>query len=417
MTKYSRILGIHCLYPVHDGLPEVIEDAVICMEGETISWVGERLTAPPLKEGEEVIDLGGRMVTPGWVDSHTHLIWAGSRQHEFRQRLEGRTYLEIAKAGGGIMSTVREVRKASLESLVEGGRKRLQRLLSFGVTSLEVKSGYGLDTESEVKMLQAAQRLGSEGPQSIVTTFLGAHTVPTEYKTQRELYLDLVCEEMLPRVAEEGLAESCDVFVEEGAFSLSEARRVLTKGLDYGLKPRVHADQLSSMGGAQLAAELGAASADHLEDIDEEGIRAMADAGVVACMIPGSTFCLRQSRYAPARALLDAGVTLAVATDLNPGTTCSENLALVGSIACTQMGLTPLEVLRSVTRGGARSLGQADRIGSVAKGFQADLVIFDAPDVDYLFYHYGISHVSQVYIRGLQVFSSQDLGLEGRNTV
>lgn len=400
MVQRLRLVDIGRLYPVHPNLDTVIEDAVVCVSDGKVDWVGPKNEAPELALGEDSVSLQGAMVTPGWVDSHTHLIWAGSRQHEFRQRLEGKTYLDIAKAGGGIMSTVREVRKASLEQLITDGRKRLQRLLSFGVTSLEIKSGYGLDTDSEVKMLEAAKALDATSPQTIATTFLGAHTVPTEFKPKRADYLDLVCNEMIPLVAERKLADACDVFVEEGAFSLDEARRVLETGKQYGLRPRVHADQLSPMGGAQLAAELGAASADHLEDIDEEGIQALADAGVVACMIPGSTFCLRQGKYAPARALLEAGVTLAIATDLNPGTTCSENLALIGSIAATQMGLTPLEVLHALTRGGAFSLGHADSLGSLAPGYQADLVVFDAPDIDYIFYHYGISHVSQVYMKG-----------------
>lgn len=405
MVSRFRLEGIRSLYPVAEPWDAVVQDAVVCVEGDRIQWVGERRDAPPLAEGERVVDVQGAMVTPGWVDSHTHLIWAGSRQHEFRQRLEGRSYQEIARAGGGIMSTVREVRKASLEQLVQGGRRRLQRLLSFGVTTVEVKSGYGLDTESEMRMLQAARILGQEGPQTLVPTFLGAHTVPTEYRGQRERYVDLVCEEMIPQVVETGLAEGCDIFVEEGAFSIQEARKILTCAKDLGLMLRVHADQLSAMGGAQLAAELGAVSADHLEEIDADGIRALADAGVVACMIPGSTFCLGQSRYAPARALLEAGVTLALATDLNPGTTCSENLALIGSIAATQMRLTPLEILRALTQGGARSLHRQHELGSLAPSYLADLVVWDAPDLDYLFYHYGVSHVAQVYCRGQMCYT------------
>ncbi len=406
MVQRTRLEDIGRLYPVHPNYESVIENAALVMEDGNVVWVGPASQAPTPTPGETCRSLNGAMVTPGWVDSHTHLIWAGSRQHEFRQRLEGKTYLDIAKADGGIMSTVREVRKASLEQLIEDGRKRLRRLLSFGVTAVEIKSGYGLSTDAEVKMLEAAKALGDSSPHTVATTFLGAHTVPTEHKAQRETYLDLVCEEMIPLVAERGLAEACDVFVEEGAFSLEEARRVLETGKRYGLKPRVHADQLSPMGGAQLAASLGAASADHLEDIDEEGIQALADEGVVACMIPGSTFCLQQGKYAPARALLDAGVTLAIATDLNPGTTCSENLALMGSIAATQMRLTPLEVLHALTHGGACSLGRQERLGSLAPGFQADLVVFDAPDIDYIFYHYGISHVSEVFIQGVSHYSA-----------
>jgi imidazolonepropionase len=399
-NKCYRLSGINKLYAVCANQAELIEDGAILICGEKIEWVGKRTDAPPIRESEQEIDLGGVLVTPGWIDAHTHLIWAGSRQNEFRRRLEGATYLEIAKAGGGIMSTVREVRKANLEDLVEGGRQRMRRLLSFGVTTIEVKSGYGLDLESECKMLRAARILNSEGTQELVSTFLGAHTVPTEYKERRERYIDLVCEEMIPKVAEEKLAEYCDVFVEEGAFSCAEARRILECGQQHGLRSRIHAEQMSAMGGAKLAAELGAVSADHLEEIDDEGIAALAAADVVACLIPGSTFCLRQKKYAPARKLLDAGVTVALATDVNPGTTCSENLPMIGTIAAIQMRMQPLEILRAVTSGAARALNRHTEIGSLAPGYRADIAVFNAPDLDYLFYHYAISHLQRAYIRG-----------------
>jgi len=403
----KRLTNIKRLYPVQADSPEgsYIKDAVIQIQDQTILWVGEKAQAPALQEGEEVIDLNGAMVTPGWVDSHTHLIWAGNRQNEFRARLEGATYLDIAKAGGGIMSTCRNVRQTHLEDLVDLARPRLARMLQFGVTTAEVKSGYALETESELRMLRAAKQLGEEGPIELTRTFLGAHTIPTEYKPKRDAYLDLVCKEMIPRVVEEQLADSCDVFLEEGAFNLEEARRVLQCGLDAGLMPRIHADQLSAGGGAELAAELKAASADHLEEISEQGIKALADNDVVACLIPGSTFCLRQDKYAPARQMLDAGVTISIATDLNPGTTCSENLAFIGTMACIHMRLTPYEVLKALTYGGAKSLKREDRIGSIAPGYQADLAVFAAPDIDYIFYHYAVSHVTQVFKKGQQVWS------------
>ncbi|MBK07755.1 MAG: imidazolonepropionase [Deltaproteobacteria bacterium] len=405
-----RLRGIRKLYPVApDQHAEIIEDAEIKIDGEHISWVGPQSDAPPLGDNEQVVDLQGAMVTPGWIDAHTHLIWAGSRQHEFTQRLQGKSYLEIAKAGGGIMSTVRNVREATVEQLVTWARPRLQRFISYGVTTLEVKSGYGLSTDAELKMLRAAALLSKETPVDIEPTFLGAHTIPTEYKSNRAAYLDLVCEEMIPKVVDEGLATSCDVFLEESAFTYEEAKRVLTTGQRYGLHARIHADQLSSGRGAELAAEIGAASADHLEEASLEGIKAMADAGVVACMIPGSTFSLRQGKYAPARTFLDEGVTLTLSTDINPGTTTSENIALMGTLACLHMGLSPLEVLHAVTRGAATSLKKQQHIGSVAKGFQADLAIFDAPDVETLFYHYGVSHVRQVIKRGTLLWSKPPL--------
>lgn len=405
----TRFVGISRLYPVTQDFPaEVIEEAVILVSDGKIEWVGAACDAPPVGTDEQLQDLNGAIVTPGWIDSHTHLVWAGSRQDEFRKRLEGQTYLDIAKAGGGIMSTVRAVRKASLDELVLEAQKRVDRLLSFGITTAEVKSGYGLSLEAEIKLLEAVQRLDQNTCLDLVPTFLGAHTIPTEHKQNRQQYIDIVCEEMIPEVASRGLAVSCDVFVEEGAFSIDEARRILQKGQDFGLLSRLHVDQLSAGGGAALAAEMGAASADHLEEIAEEDIAKLADAGVVACLIPGSTFCLRQKKYAPARAMLDAGVTIALATDLNPGTTCSENLAMLGTIACLQMDLIPIEVLQAMTLGAARSLKKEDTLGSIAAGFQADFVAFDAPDLSYLFYHYGLSHVQKVLKKGVCVWDKRN---------
>lgn len=400
-----RLTGINCLYPVTPDAPsQCIRDAVLILEGSKIKWVGTQTDAPQALEGERVIDLDGAMVTPGWIDSHTHIVWAGSREHEFRMRLEGKSYLDIAQSGGGIMSTVREVRKTALDDLVQAAHRRARRMIAFGVTTIEAKSGYGLSLDAEIKLLEATQRLGMESDLDVIPTFLGAHTIPTEWKHDRQRYIDIVCEEMIPEVVSRGLAESCDVFVEKGAFSIEEARRILQKGQEYGLTSRLHADQLSGGGGAALAAELGAASADHLEEIAPEDISKLAQAGVVACLIPGSTFCLQQDTYAPARALIDGGVTVALATDLNPGTTCSENLAMLGTMACVHMHMTPLEVLEAVTLGAARSLQRADSIGTLAPGMQADITVFDAPNMDYLLYHYGISHVRQVFKKGASIW-------------
>ncbi len=404
----KRFTGISRLYPMDTaiGTLRVIEDAEILVEGKHIVWVGKRGEGMGPIEGEERVEINGAICTPGWIDAHTHLIWAGSRQNEFRARLQGQSYLDIARAGGGIMSTVRAVRQTDLSKLIAEGRRRLERMLGYGITTLEAKSGYGLSTDAEIKILRAIRALHEEGPQEISATFLGAHTVPTEYKHDRASYVSLVCEEMLPAVAEAGLAEACDVFVEEGAFTIQEARRILQRGLDLGLQPRLHADQLSSGGGAELAAEMGALSADHLEEISPTGIQKLAEARVTACLIPGSTFCLRQHRYAPARAMIDAGLQIALATDLNPGTTCSESLPFLGTLACLQMGLLPEEVLYAVTVGAAHALGRADQIGRIAVGYQADLAFFAAPDIDYLFYHYAVPHTQSVYKHGRKVWSS-----------
>ena len=398
-----RLIGIKRLYPVapkNSSLPTEIDDAVICITNEKITWLGSKKEAPPLTNDEKIIDLNNAIVTPGWIDPHTHLIWAGSRQNEFRQRLEGKSYLDITKAGGGIMSTVRAVRASSLDKLIELARPRIQRFLSFGITTAEVKSGYGLQTNAEIRMLEAIQKLNETEPIELIPTFLGAHTIPTEHKEKREHYINEICEQMLPQVAERQLAEYCDIFIEQSAFTLEEARYILIKAIGFGLTPRIHADQLSAGGGAELAAELGAASADHLEEIGDADIQAMLDANVVACLIPGSTFSLRQQQYAPARKMLDAGLTITLATDLNPGTTCSENLALTGTLAALHMGMTPNEILHAVTRGAAISLNREKRIGSIAKGYQADITVFNAPDIDYIFYHYGVSHVQRVFKKG-----------------
>jgi imidazolonepropionase len=383
----------------------IINDGAVVIEGERVAWLGPTQDLPPQPPDAVTLDLAGKVVVPGFVDSHTHLIFVGDRADEWERRLAGETYQQIAAAGGGIMSTVRAVRSSSLEELKELARPRLRRLLSFGVTTAEVKSGYGLTVADEVRCLEAIRELNDEGPLELVPTFLGAHAVPEEYRNDRAGYVDLVCNEMLPEVARGGLARFCDVFCETGVFSLEESERILRTGAELGLGVKVHADELTPLGGAELAARLGATSADHLLCVSEAGIDALAATGTVATLLPGTAFFLNATP-APARRMIERGVTVALATDCNPGTCPSENLPLAGSMACVRMGLLPAEALNALTLNAACAVGLSDRVGSLAVGKQADLVVCDVSDYRHLFYHFGVNHVSRVIKRGKVVYSA-----------
>jgi imidazolonepropionase len=347
--------------------------AVMVADGKVV-FAGPMGDAPDQGDAEH-IDCGGRAVIPGFVDAHTHLVFAGDRADEFARRLAGATYAEITASGGGIVSTVRATREASEQQLFAEAAQRVRRMIAAGTTTLEIKSGYGLDLETELRLLRVARRLGDELPVTVMTTFLGAHAIPDEYRENRSGYVDLVIDEMLPAVA--SLADYCDVFVEDGAFSVEEARRVFQAATAHGLGARVHAEQLSRSGGAALAAELGACSADHLDHVTEEDAIALARAGVVAVLAPGASYSLR-SRQAPGPMLIEHGVILALATDCNPGTSYIESMGLVISLAVVQMGLTVDQALFAATRGGAKALGLDDH-GIIAPGSVGDLVILDAP--------------------------------------
>src|SRR5579884_114450 len=365
-------------------------------------WVGPASEMPAVAENERDvtwIDAQGKVVLPGFIDSLKHLLFAGSRVDEFEQRLQGMTYAEISARGGGILSTVERVRRASKEELKARARPRLRRMLQFGVTTVEVKSGYGLTPADEIKSLEAIAELNAEGPWELVPTFLGAHAVPPEYRTDREGYIRSLCEDMLPVVAREGLAEFCDVFCETGVFSVAESRRILTRARDLGLRLKLHADELTPLGGAELAAEVGAVSADHLLCISDKGIDALAASGTVATLLPGTAFFLGVD-YAPARRLIEHGVSVALASDCNPGTCMTENLPLIGSMACTQMGMRPGEVVTALTRNAAAALAREDRLGSLTPGKQGDVIVCNVPDYREIFYHFGINHVECVVKRG-----------------
>jgi imidazolonepropionase len=379
--------------------PGIVADGAVVVAGERIAWVGPDAELPPVPAGAEVHDLAGKVVLPGLVDSHTHLLFAGERLDEFEQRLGGLTYQEISARGGGIGSTVRQVRRASRAELKALARPRLQRLLACGVTTVEVKSGYGLTLADELKCLEAIAELNAEGPPQLVPTFLGAHAVPPEYAEDRAGYVKLLCDDMLPEVARCKLAEFCDVFCEKGVFDLEESERILTRARQLGLGLRVHADELTPLGGAELAVRLGAASADHLLCVDERGIEALARSDTVATLLPGTAFFLGLS-FAPARRLIAAGATVALASDCNPGTCPTENLPLVGAMGCVRMGMLPGEVLTALTLNAAASLHRGDSLGSLTPGKQADLVICSVPDYRHLFYHFGANHVWRVFQRG-----------------
>jgi imidazolonepropionase len=383
----------------------VIDDGALIADGAIISWVGPSANLPPANPDAKVIDAAGKTMLPGLVDSHTHLVFAGTRENEFEARLRGLSYQDIAGRGGGINATVRRVRAASREELKALARQRLERLLRFGVTTVEVKSGYGLTLADEIKCLEVIAELNAVAPLELVPTFLGAHAVPPEYVHDREGYLRLLVEDMLPEVARSRLAEFCDVFCERDVFSVAESTRILTRARDLGLRLKLHADELSALGGSELAARVGAVSADHLLCITEAGINAMAAASTVATLLPGTAFFLGLP-YAPGRRLLDRGLAVALASDCNPGTCPTENLLLVGTIACTQMKMTPAEVVAGLTLNAAAAVGRANRIGSLEVGKQADLVIADVPAYAQLFYHFGVNHVAQVIKRGRVVYSA-----------
>jgi imidazolonepropionase len=364
-----------------------IADAALVWDDGMIVWLGREEELPSEYRPAERLDAGGRLVIPGLVDCHTHLAFAGWRADEFEQRLQGRSYLEIVRAGGGIASTVRQTRAATEEDLVERAARFLEEMLALGVTTVECKSGYGLDEETELKLLRVYRRLATEQPVRLVPTFLGAHMVPPEFRENRAGYLDLLINRLIPRIAGEKLAACCDVFLEESAFSPEEARRVLQAGQAVGLAAKLHADQLTGSGGAELAGELRALSADHLEHISERGIFAMAAAGVVAVSLPLASLYLRQAPM-PARRLIEAGVAVAVATDFNPGTAPSYHLPLALTLATTLQRMTPSEALKGATIYAARAVGLEDSVGSLEVGKAADFSVIDASDIQQWLYHF-----------------------------
>jgi imidazolonepropionase len=386
-----------------DGEPYgAIADGAVGVAGERIVFVGERdaLPAPPDRLAAIVHDGGGRWMTPGLIDCHTHLVFAGARAREFELRLTGASYEEIARAGGGIVSTVAATRAADDDALLAAALPRLDAFLREGVTTIEVKSGYGLDTASELKMLRVARRLGEMRPVAVVTSFLGAHALPPGYAGRQGAYVDLVCDEMLPVVAQSGLADAVDAFCETIAFTPDETTRIFTRATELGLKVKLHADQLGDLGGAALAARFGALSADHLEYTSADSVRAMAASGTVAVLLPGANYFLRERQMPPVAAFREAGVPIAIASNCNPGSAPVLSLLLMLSMAATLFRLTPEEALAGVTRNAARALGLADR-GVLATGKRADLALWDIDEPAELAYWIGRNPLREVIQGGV----------------
>jgi imidazolonepropionase len=378
----------------------VLEHASVFIEDGVIRWVGAADTfTGDLDREADIVDASSLVALPGFVDSHTHALFAGTRENEFAMRAEGRSYQEIAALGGGILSTVAATRAASKKELKKLASKRLDAMMKHGTTTVEIKSGYGLEPDAEIRMLEAIAELGEDHYMTIVATFLGAHAVPPTYKERRSEYIDLVCERMLPYVAKRNLAQFCDVFCEVGYFSVEESRQILKRGLSLGLRPKLHSDEFNSIGGTQLAADLHAASVDHLEHVTDDGIRAIKESGTVAVILPGVSFFLRNP-FAPARALIDAGAPVAIASDFNPGSCMSFSLPLMMTIACTQMSMTPEEAISATTLNGAAALGLSDTVGSIEAGKQADIILYEIPNYRYLAYHFGSNLVTKVIKKG-----------------
>ena len=382
----------------------IVEGGALLVVADRIAKVGSRDEIEAIIKASgsncEVVDAGGRVVLPGFVDAHTHPVFAGTRVGEFEERAEGATYQEIAARGGGIQSTVRATREDSLDKLVAAARRYADWFLRTGTTTVEAKSGYGLTLEDELKILRAIKQLNSEQPLRYVPTFLGAHDIPPEYKSRREQYISLLIGEMLPRVAQEKLAEYCDIFCEAKVFTTAESRKILAAARSQGFGLRIHADQLSLSGGAKLAAELNTVTADHLEHTDSEGIAALKFAGVQPVLLPGSVYALGSTRYPAARDMIEAGLAVVLATDFNPGSSPTPSMTMVHSIASTHMRMTPAESITASTINAAYTLNRGDQIGSLEGGKLADFVIHDCEDYRELAYFFGVEHPWMVYAGG-----------------
>lgn len=396
---------------------------VTCREGEPFSLDGYIEIAQDkiysINEGEvpaqnigpetKYFDVRGKTVIPGLIDAHTHLIHGGSRENELSLKLKGVSYLEILNNGGGILSTVTDTRRSSKDELKSKARKSLDQMLLHGTTTVEAKSGYGLDWGTEIKCLEAARELDKEHPIDIISTYLGAHAIPQEYKSHTREYMDLMTEQVMPFVARHNLAEFADVFCEEGVFSLEEARDLMESAKKLGFKLKIHADEMVPLGGAELAAEMQAVSADHLLAASEPGMNALSQAKVTAVLLPGTSFYLMLGKYADARKMMDKGIRVALASDYNPGTCPTENLQSIMTFACFGMKLTPEEIIKGMTINAAYAVDRASAIGSIESGKQADLVILNAPNWDYVVYHFGINHVDTVIKSGKMVVNHRCL--------
>ena len=379
----------------------IINNGAIAVKDDTIIDVGstEELINK-YDDPSKIIDANNKVVMPGFVDPHTHPVFKQTRENEFEMRIQGKSYVEISQSGGGIRSSIAGVRETSEDELYKLAEKRINKMISNGTTTLEAKSGYGLSTESEIKMLKVIKKLGEDLPIDIIPTFLGAHEFPIEYKNDKEKYIDILMNEMLPKVRELDLAEYCDIFTEDHVYNIEQSRSILNQAKELGFKIRMHADEIKPIGGAELAGEVGAVSADHLGAASDEGIKAMRENGIIATLLPATIFSLGMRSYARARDMIEAGLAVALATDYNPGSCNCDSMQFVITLACLQMKMTPAEAIAASTINAAYSLGLGDKIGSLEIGKKADILIMDMPSYKYLPYHFGSNNVETVIKNG-----------------
>ncbi|NHJ25593.1 MAG: imidazolonepropionase [Candidatus Lokiarchaeota archaeon] len=387
----------------------ILFDAAVAIQDDKIVFIGKYSdihTKCSISETTRIIDASNQIVMPGFIDPHTHIIFDGTREDELEMKLSGKTYLEILESGGGILKTVRATRNASIDKLVQNGKKILDTMLEYGTTTIETKSGYGLDVENELKLLRVAKKLDKEHLIDIIPTFMGAHAIPPEYEGKPDDYVDLIINDMIPKITEEHLAEFCDVFCEKGIFSIKQTRRILDVAITFGLKPQIHIDEIEDTNGALLAAELKAVQTGHLLKSNDKGLKAMALEKVIATLLPATPFCLMMKNYAPARKMINFNVPIALATDLNPNA-WTESMQMIFTLACYNMKLTPAEVLTAGTINAACAVNRQHYIGSIEIGKQADIVILDIPNFKFLPYRFGINLVSKVIKKGVIVVDNE----------
>lgn len=385
----------------------LIENGVVAVKDDEIIYVGEGKLPKNIEVDKHTVIISGKgkTVTPGFIDSHTHLVHGGSRENELSMKLEGKAYLDILKAGGGIHSTTKATTEASFDELYKKAEKSLNTMLSLGITTVEAKSGYGIGNfDTEVKQLEVARKLNDNHVVDIISTFLGAHAIPQEYKEDPDKFVDILIKDMIPEIADKKLAKFCDVFCEEGVFTVDQSRKILNTAKKYGLMPKIHADEIVSLGGAELAAEVGCISADHLIGASDTGMKDMAQKGVIAVLLPGTSFNLQKGTAANARKMIGLNVPVAISTDYNPGSCPSENLQLMMTLSALTLKMTPEEIITGVTMNAAASLGIEDKVGSIEIGKKADISMFDIPNLAYLVYHFGINHTDTVIKNGNVVY-------------
>lgn len=385
----------------------LIENGVVAIKDDEIIYVGEDNLPENIEVDKHTVIISGKgkTVTPGLIDSHTHLVHGGSRENELSMKLEGKAYLDILKSGGGIHSTTKATTEASFDELYKKAEKSLNTMLSLGITTVEAKSGYGIGNfDTEVKQLEGARKLNDNHVVDIISTFLGAHAIPQEYKEDPDKFVDILIKDMIPEIADKKLAKFCDVFCEEGVFTVDQSRKILNTAKKYGLMPKIHADEIVSLGGAELAAEVGCISADHLIGASDTGMKDMAEKGVIAVLLPGTSFNLQKGTAANARKMIGLNVPVAISTDYNPGSCPSENLQLMMTLSALTLKMTPEEIITGVTMNAAASLGIEDKVGSIEIGKKADISMFDIPNLAYLVYHFGINHTDTVIKNGNVVY-------------